>query len=445
MGTQDLTQADVLLSSRLDDLKIFKVIDLPCPLVANAIYLVASKEDASSVEVHIADKHGVSTRATLSKHTVQELINLASVQTLELAKEAAQEADQGILELGKEYTNHQVKQAHDNAVGNAKAYIDTAVFTAKSDATKESNTYTNSVAESVKKDAYGYADKTVLVAVATAKQYTDISATETLTLANQFTQQADDKVLSTAKLYSDSSNDELKAYVDESDAQILIEAKGEIHKAKNELNDIVEQHSVETLNRANSYTDDALTDAVQEVNQRTDDEIRKAIANAPNELLIVDSYVNLLKLIVTDDGRTKSKFVFVKDATGDDTVKKGSASYIYNAEVIKQISLPKMLTVIEKILKNPSQNIKASLKEFLIDQIFYKVAEHESMDVVLSWSDIQGKPISTIQEIDNTVESFSTLPLSILNGFKEVDNELYYKDQPIDRRSGMSYSGELNW
>lgn len=66
---------------------------------------------------------------------------------------------------------------------------------------------------------------------------------------------------------------------------------------------------------------------------------------------------------------SSAMFVLVLDATGDPTVSSGSASYVWN----------------------PSGNQ------------WIKIAEYESMDLVLQWSSIQGRPNSTPEDIDDAV------------------------------------------
>jgi hypothetical protein len=61
--------------------------------------------------------------------------------------------------------------------------------------------------------------------------------------------------------------------------------------------------------------------------------------------------------------------VLVLDASADATVVSGAATYIYNFGTSAWI----------------------------------KIAEHESMDVTLNWSDIVGRPSSTVEEIDDAV------------------------------------------
>lgn len=83
---------------------------------------------------------------------------------------------------------------------------------------------------------------------------------------------------------------------------------------------------------------------------------------------------------------TVNTLVLVIDATGDPTVGNGAALYVYNV----------------------------STQEYL------KVAEYESMDVVIQWSSIQGRPTSTPSEIDQAVADRHThANLSSLNKISE--------------------------
>lgn len=68
-------------------------------------------------------------------------------------------------------------------------------------------------------------------------------------------------------------------------------------------------------------------------------------------------------------GPNKPIFVLVLDATADTTVDHGSASYVYNSATEEWV----------------------------------KVAEYESLDVVLSWDSIQGRPNSAVVDIDDAV------------------------------------------
>lgn len=88
-----------------------------------------------------------------------------------------------------------------------------------------------------------------------------------------------------------------------------------------------------------------------------------------NELLIVDD-IAARNLIVP----TTTKYVYVKDATGDLTVSSGGATYLYDP----------------------------------IATSWVKVNEAESLDVVVTWASISGKPTSTPAAIDSAVANAHT-------------------------------------
>jgi hypothetical protein len=66
---------------------------------------------------------------------------------------------------------------------------------------------------------------------------------------------------------------------------------------------------------------------------------------------------------------TSAKWVYVIDATGDTTVTAGGATYLYNPGTTSWV----------------------------------KASESESMDVVLQWSSITGRPTSAVADIDDAV------------------------------------------
>lgn len=94
---------------------------------------------------------------------------------------------------------------------------------------------------------------------------------------------------------------------------------------------------------------------------------------------------------------TRNMFVLVLDATGDSTVSSGSASYVY----------------------------RASTQEWI------KIAEYESMDIVVQWSQIQGRPNSTPADIDDAVAKRHThTNMTQLNKIGEDANgNLLYNNQ----------------
>lgn len=88
------------------------------------------------------------------------------------------------------------------------------------------------------------------------------------------------------------------------------------------------------------------------------------------------SALDINNLIVVNDiaardalNPSTNLFVFVKDATGDSTVSVGSASYIYE----------------------------------VLTSTYTKVAEYESTDLILSWTNIVDGPNSTPAEVDDAV------------------------------------------
>jgi hypothetical protein len=71
---------------------------------------------------------------------------------------------------------------------------------------------------------------------------------------------------------------------------------------------------------------------------------------------------------------TSNMMVYVADATGDSTVTSGGALYFYKAD----------------------------------SNTFIKVAEYESMDLVITWNSVQGRPNSSPSAIDSAVANSHT-------------------------------------
>ena len=91
--------------------------------------------------------------------------------------------------------------------------------------------------------------------------------------------------------------------------------------------------------------------------------VNTAVAGASNIFVVPDIAARdaLAPTVVTQ--------AIVVDATADTTVKSGSATYVYNP----------------------------------VGTAWQKIAEHESMDVILQWANIQGRPTSSVAEIDDAV------------------------------------------
>lgn len=94
-----------------------------------------------------------------------------------------------------------------------------------------------------------------------------------------------------------------------------------------------------------------------------------------------------------DELSDKTTSVFVKDASGDSTVKAGGAFYIYDTDATKWI----------------------------------KISEAESLDINLSWDSIDGKPNVTASQIEDAVgKSHTHANATQLNKINEEDGKLTY-------------------
>lgn len=90
--------------------------------------------------------------------------------------------------------------------------------------------------------------------------------------------------------------------------------------------------------------------------------------------------------------------VMVLDASADSTVDKGSAMYVYQ----------------------------------LSADAWHKVSEYESMDLVLSWDTLQGRPASSPQEIDTSVEqAHEHANAAVLEKLDDTGGVLTYKGTPL--------------
>ena len=90
---------------------------------------------------------------------------------------------------------------------------------------------------------------------------------------------------------------------------------------------------------------------------------------------------------------TKSGFVYVADATADATVSAGAAMYLYD----------------------------------FTNTTWHKVTEYESLDLVLSWDKITGKPNSSVADIDDAVaKRHSHANMAVLDLLTATDGKLQY-------------------
>lgn len=98
--------------------------------------------------------------------------------------------------------------------------------------------------------------------------------------------------------------------------------------------------------------------------------VSQAIANVNSATIVAD----IPARDALASSLTANAFVFVQDASADATVDAGAALYLFNNA----------------------------------NDTFIKVSEYESMDIVLSWNNIQGKPTSTVAQIDSAVANAHT-------------------------------------
>lgn len=128
------------------------------------------------------------------------------------------------------------------------------------------------------------------------------------------------------------------------------------------------------------FVADAIDSSIVEVyvTDNTASAARHVINKADIQSMINTAISNSSSLVITDTITTRDalsytspRFVYVKNATGDNTVASGGATYLYDP--------------------NASGNK------------WSKVSEAESLDVVLQWSNIQNKPSSSVADIDDAV------------------------------------------
>ncbi|TLX65059.1 hypothetical protein DN820_01730 [Stutzerimonas nosocomialis] len=138
--------------------------------------------------------------------------------------------------------------------------------------------------------------------------------------------------------------------------------------------------------------------------------INQALANwgggAASTLSIVADIAARDTLIEALDANA---MILVVDASGDPTVEAGSALYAYADDT----------------------------------DTVYKIAEYESMDVVVQWSEIEGRPQSTPAQIDNAVsQAHSHANKAVLDELSDTGNELYYRGTRV---GGGAEWDTTNW
>ena len=97
----------------------------------------------------------------------------------------------------------------------------------------------------------------------------------------------------------------------------------------------------------------------------------------------------------------------VLDATADTTVASGAATYVWNPTT----------------------------------SLWYKISEAESMDVIVSWASITGKPTSAVAAIDLAVTNSHTHDnKTVIDLLTDTAGNLYYNGAPV-----RAYLEEENW
>lgn len=97
--------------------------------------------------------------------------------------------------------------------------------------------------------------------------------------------------------------------------------------------------------------------------------IEEALAGWSGEASALDIVADIAARDALVAGLDRNAMILVIDATGDPTVNAGSALYAYAAAT----------------------------------QQIFKIAEYESMDVIVQWGEIEGRPTSTPAQIDSAV------------------------------------------
>lgn len=98
---------------------------------------------------------------------------------------------------------------------------------------------------------------------------------------------------------------------------------------------------------------------------------------------------------------TRNIQVLVQDATGDATVSSGAATYIYNYSATTWV----------------------------------KIAEYESLDATVSWSNVSGRPTSTPGAIDAAVTNSHTHAnkTTLDKVGEDVDGDMLYNSNPVQQ------------
>lgn len=148
-----------------------------------------------------------------------------------------------------------------------------------------------------------------------------------------------------------------------------------------------------TPNYVEIYISNATGDAIKRVINKADVDamISAAISNANKYQVVAD-------ITARNALADKTSLVYVKNATGDNTVKSGGATYIYDSAT----------------------------------SAWVKTSESESMDLVFSWANLQDKPSSSVTAIDAAVlNSHTHANKTQLDSINEIGGKLTYNGKYV--------------
>ncbi len=148
-----------------------------------------------------------------------------------------------------------------------------------------------------------------------------------------------------------------------------------------------------TPNYVEIYVSNAAGDALKRVINKADVQamINSAISSVSNYRVVAD-------IAARNALNGETSLVYVKNATGDTTVKSGGATYIYDSAT----------------------------------SAWVKTSEAESMDLVFSWANLQDKPTSTVAAIDAAVlNSHTHANKTQLDSIDELNGLLSYKGKYV--------------
>ena len=127
--------------------------------------------------------------------------------------------------------------------------------------------------------------------------------------------------------------------------------------------------------------------------------ISEALANWSGNAAALNIVPDIAARDAVTVSATANMMILVVDASDDPTVGSGSALYAYDSSA----------------------------------ELTYKIAEYESMDVVLQWDNIQGRPTSTVVQIDSAVAlAHEHNNKAVIDKLTDVDGSLRYDGKGFD-------------